>query len=217
MRSPVSAEDFSDLKLQCISMRRCYNCSMMEELLGCKSFSNLFEKRLMCCRCFEQIGIQECTRAETRQFTIDRSNVDYRFLAYPFDHFHQYQPIQEAIRRAFIVFSNAHYNVIHPSSKIGRCLVTDLKDALEATDLRACWADAAEALLWCLFHGAHMSFGQPERPWFVNCLARVTSYLRLYDWTSIRGVLIHYYYMDRVFRSSFVRIFEEVKIISSLV
>ena len=62
-----------------------------------------------------------------------------------------------------------------------------------------------------------MSFGQAERPWFVNLLARVSSYLRLYEWEPIRAVLVQYYYMDRVFQNSFRKILEEVKIVSSLV
>lgn len=168
-------------------------------------------------RCFEQIGIARCTNAERRQFTMDRSNIDHRFLSYPFDHFQGYRPIQETIRRAYVVFSNAHYSVVHPSSAIARFLIKDLKDALEATDLRSCWDNAIEALLWVLFHGAHLSFGQLERPWFVNLLARVASFLRLHDWVLVRDILLKFYYVDRVFQDSFQRIWEEVKVISSLI
>lgn len=99
---------------------------------------------------------------------------------------------------------------------MARCLVKDLKDALEATDLRSCWHHAAEMLLWVLFHGAHLSFGQLERPWFVNLLARVASFLRLNDWVLVRDILLRFYYVDRVFCQSFRRIWEEVKVISSL-
>lgn len=106
---------------------------------------------------------------------------------------------------------------MQPSSKIARCLIEDLRTALEATDLHSCWGTAAnKALLWVLFVGAHMSFGQRERPWFVVALARVVTTLELRDWMHVRGLLIRFYYSDRVFQESFRKIWEEVGILNSI-
>jgi hypothetical protein len=143
-----------------------------------------------------------------------RVNIDHRLLSYPFDHYGSYRPIQEAIRQAFVTFSNAHYCVVQPSSKIARCLIEDLKSALEVTDLRSGWGTASPALLWALFQGAHLTFGQRERPWFVAQLTRVSRNLRLRTWMQVRNLLVRFYYDDRVFQESFRKIWEEVSILS---
>ncbi|KAJ9634442.1 hypothetical protein H2204_006267 [Knufia peltigerae] len=166
--------------------------------------------------CFEQIGMQDFPAVGKRHISIKRVNVDHRLLSYPFDHYGTHRPIQEACRQGLIAYSNAHYNVIQPSSKIARGLVQDLKNALEATDLRSCWGSAHDALLWVLFVGAHMSFGEPERPWFVAALVRVTQTLQPRDWLQVRAWLVRFYYSDRVFQDSFRRILEEVEILSTM-
>ena len=93
----------------------------------------------------------------------------------------------------------------------------DLKAALEATDLQSCWGIANEAFLWVLFVGAHMSFGQRERPWFVVALARVVPTLKLHDWIQVRNLLTRFYYSDRVFQESFRNIWEEAAMLTSIV
>lgn len=166
--------------------------------------------------CFEEIGVGELLFSEKKSASMQRLQIDHRFLSYPFDHFGPYRPIQEAIRQAFILFSNASYNVVQPSSKIARCLVEDLKSALEATDLKTCWGSAYKALLWALLMGAHMCFGQRERPWFVTALARVGQNLPRRDWFQVRGELVQFYYLDRVCQESFKKIWDEVEVVATL-
>ncbi|KIW21627.1 hypothetical protein PV08_02207 [Exophiala spinifera] len=166
--------------------------------------------------CFEQIGMQKFAPDVKRHISIKRVNIDHRLLSYPFDHYGTPRAIQEVCRQALITFSNAHYNVIQPSSKIARGLVQDLKTALEATDLPSCWGPAHEALLWVLFVGAHMSYGERERPWFVAALVRVTQTLQPRDWLRVRSWLVRFYYSDRVFQDSFRRIWEEVETLSTI-
>lgn len=145
-----------------------------------------------------------------------RVNIDHRLLSYPFDHLNSTisSPIQEAIRQAFVTFSNAHYCVVQPSSKIARCLIEDLKGALEATELSTCWGKAAPALLWSLFQGAHLTLGQRERPWFVAQATRVSRHLHLRNWMQVRSLLVRFYYVDRVFQESFRNIWEEVLLLA---
>ena len=143
-----------------------------------------------------------------------RVNIDHRLLSYPFDHYSSFQPIQEAVRQAFVTFSNAHYCVVQPSSKIARCLIEDLKSAIEGTDLSSCWGPAAPAFLWALFQGAHLTHGQRERPWFLVQLTRVSQHLRLRSWMQVRGLLVRFYYVDRVFQESFRAIWEEMSLLA---
>ena len=142
-----------------------------------------------------------------------RVNIDHRLLSYPFDHYGTHRPIQEAIRQAFVTFSSAHYCVVQPSSKIARCYVEDLQNALTMTDLKSCWGTASRALLWVLFQGAHLTFAQRERPWFVTALARVSQSLQLQTWIQTRAILVRFYYVDRVFQESFRKIWEEVELV----
>lgn len=164
--------------------------------------------------CYEMIGIHNFTIDQKRSISIQRMNLDHRSLCYPFGE--GSNRFQEACLRSFIIYSNAHYNVIQPSSKIARHLVQDLKDTLLLTDLSSCWSAFSTILVWTLFLGAHMSFGQPERSWFVVLLSKATRHCGFHSWESARQSLLSYYYSDRIFEMSFVAIWQEMEMISSV-
>jgi hypothetical protein len=145
-----------------------------------------------------------------------RADIDQRFASFPFDYYSDLA-VQEVVRQAFIIFSNGHYNVVQPASKIARRLIEDYKHALEATDLKACWGEAWRLLIWVLFLGAHMSAGQRERPWFVMTLARAGKRLGPgRGWLQVRALLVRFYYVDRVFQDEFCRIWDEAQLLESL-
>ncbi|KIW11829.1 hypothetical protein PV08_09102 [Exophiala spinifera] len=176
----------------------------------------IFREAMLVWICFEQIGIQRFTTDEKRSISMMRLNIDHRLLSYPFDYVQSQRPVQEACRLAFILFSNAHYNVIQPTSEIARCLVQDLQAALKATDLLSLWGNASLTLIWTLFLGAHLSFGQQERPWFVAMLSRAARKCDLNRWEDVRRCLVLYYYSPRVFEASFHAIWSEVEILTTL-
>lgn len=163
--------------------------------------------------------IHEFPADEKRAISIRRVNIDHRLLSYPFDHFDSSdRPYQEVIRQALVIYSNAHYNVVQPISKIAQSLIADLKRSLERTNLRNCWGDAHAVLMWVLFLGAHLTAGQRERPWFITALARVALLLSVpnRDWMRVRAVLVGFYYVDRVFQESWRRVWEEVDLLASV-
>jgi hypothetical protein len=169
--------------------------------------------------CFEQIGIYPFPHLEKRHISIKRTNIDHRLLSYPFTHPDDTStPIQETIRLATILYSTAHYNVVQPSSAVARSLITDLKTALEQTNLRDCWGESTNALLWVLLLGAHLSAGQAERPWFVTALGRMRMKVPVQcrDWAGVRRVLVGFYYSDRVFLQSLRKVWQEVEGVMSL-
>lgn len=126
--------------------------------------------------------------------------------------------MQEAVRLAIILYSSAHYNVVQPSSSVARALITDLKEALEQSDLRNLWTDASNILLWVLFLGAHMSSGQVERSWFIAAMSKVRSLKMKNDkgWFAARRILIGCYYSDRVFMESLKKVWKEVETLAGL-
>jgi hypothetical protein len=131
-------------------------------------------------------------------------------------HFLLWQEVYSSLGMAFVVYSNAHYNVIQPSSEIARCLVQDLQSALKATDLSASWGSLSTTLIWVLFLGAHMSCGQRERPWFIAALAKAARKCGHNSWTDSRTSLLSYYYSDRVFEVPFRVIWTEIESLAPL-
>jgi hypothetical protein len=178
--------------------------------------TKLFQDARVTWICFERIGLHDFEIEEKRLVSMKRADIDQRFQSFQFDYYSGQRPVQEALRIAFIIFSNAHYNVVQPSSKVARCLVEDFKRALEQTDIKRCWGDAYEAFIWAVFLGAHMSSGQRERPWFVMALARATQRLTSPSWIQIRAILIRFYYSDRVLQDEFRQIWEEADLLRNL-
>jgi len=121
--------------------------------------------------------------------------------------------MEEACRIALLVFWNANLMLHQPSSAIFRSLTEQLKRALEATDMRFFWTPLSDTLLWILFLGAHISLGQKQRPWFVMQIARGAQILHLQDWTEVRSLLYRFFYLDRVYLTSYKTIWEEAMLL----
>jgi hypothetical protein len=181
-----------------------------------EKMTKLFQDARVTWICFERIGLHDFTVEEKRLVSMKRADIDQRFQSFQFDYYSGQRPVQEALRIAYIIFSNAHYNVVQSSSKVARCLVEDFKKALEQTDIKNCWGDAYEAFIWSTFLGAHMSAGQRERPWFVMALARATQRLKSPTWIQIRAILTRFYYIDRVFQDEWRQIWEEADLLRNL-
>lgn len=120
---------------------------------------------------------------------------------------------EEAVRIALLIFWNANLMLHQPSSAIFRSLTAQLKDALEHTDTRFFWTPLSDALLWILFLGAHISLGQMQRPWFVMQIARGAQVLKLRDWSEARSLLCRFFYLDRVYLTSYQTIWDEAMLL----
>ncbi|KAI1626430.1 hypothetical protein EDD37DRAFT_346759 [Exophiala viscosa] len=123
----------------------------------------------------------------------------YAVLSAPFEPRPPTSDKEEACRLALLIFCFCNYQVSQPDSALNRTLTTQLKTALQASDLRGLWQPHHELLTWVLLLGAFLSAGQRERPWFVLNLARVSGVLGLKDWSDVRSVLLKYFYLDRIY------------------
>lgn len=121
--------------------------------------------------------------------------------------------IEEVVRLALLVFWNANLMLHQSSSAIFRSLTAQLKHALERTDLRFFWTPLTDALVWVLFLGAHISIGQRQRPWFVMQIARGAQILNIGEWHNVRALLQRFFYLDRVYLTSYQNIWEEVQLL----
>ena len=106
---------------------------------------------------------------EFEYFYAQLRNVEYELASLRFEE----SPMREVIRLAMLTFS---YGTVVKAQKSTSAytyaFVAQLKDGLDATDLRACWVPHTDLLCWVLFLGAHASKSRRERTWYIMQLAR---------------------------------------------
>ena len=124
--------------------------------------------------------------------------------------------VEEVIRLSLLIFWNANLMLHQAASAIFRSLTAQLKHALERTDLRFYWTPISDALIWVLFLGAHISLGQRQRPWFVMQIARGAQILKIREWEDVRALLQRFFYLDRVYLTSYQNIWEEVLLLADV-
>jgi hypothetical protein len=151
--------------------------------------------------------------AELDHFNAKSYNLRYLVLTIPFQNQTPVSDKQEACRIALLIFWNANYLVRRPESALFRRLTTQLKAALETSDLQQFWGLHFELLVWVLFLGAHISAGQRERSWFIMNLARGAQLLKLGNWADVRIILLRYFYIDRVYQKSFEEAWQEAQML----
>jgi hypothetical protein len=154
--------------------------------------------------------------AELDHFNIKSYNIRYLVLTIPFQMQTPVSNKQEPCRIALLIFWNANYLVGGPDSALFRHLTTQLKVALEKSDLQDFWVPHTELLMWALFLGAHISAGRQERPWFVMNLAGGARLLKVYEWTEMRAILLRFFYIDRVYRKSFEEVWQEASVLVNM-
>jgi hypothetical protein len=154
--------------------------------------------------------------AELDHFNIKSYNLRYLVLTIPFQMQTPVIDKQEACRIALLVFWNANYLVGQPNSALFRRLTTQLKAALEKSNLQDFWAPHHDLLTWVLFLGAHISAGQRERPWFVINLARGATLLELVEWAETRTLLLRFIYLDRIYEKSFEEVWQEARMLMDM-
>jgi hypothetical protein len=138
----------------------------------------------------------------------------YAVLSAPFQPAVPASDKEEACRLALLVFWFCNYQMSQPDSALNRTLTTQLKDALQASDLKGLWGPNFELLTWVLLLGAFISAGQRERPWFVLNLARLSRVLRVREWADVRAVLLRFFYLDRIYAKGMQDSWEEAALLA---
>lgn len=108
-------------------------------------------------------------------------------------------PLEAVIRVASICFVN-HFLIVSPSSSgLGRALTKHLKTAAANCDLSFLLGlpkENFQPYAWALFIGAQGSLGHPERPWFVERLARVSMICGWQSWEQISHFMADYLFVE---------------------
>jgi hypothetical protein len=158
---------------------------------------------------------KECAppATELEYYNVKSYNLRYLVLTIPFQNQTPVSDKQEACRIALLIFWNANYLIGDPASALFRRMTTQLKAALETSDLQHFWDPHFELLVWVLLLGAHISAGQRERPWFAMNLARGARLLKLDNWADARTMLLRYFYIDRIYQKSFEETWQEARML----
>ncbi len=138
----------------------------------------------------------------------------YAVLAVPFEPRAPASDKEEGCRLALLIFWFSNYQVTAPDSALNRTLTAQLKTALQGSDLKGLWGPYYELLTWVLMLGAFISAGQRERPWFVMNVAKVSKVLKLQEWSEVRGLLLRFYYLDRIYGKGMRDIWEEASLLA---
>lgn len=107
-------------------------------------------------------------------------------------------PLEMVTRVASICFLNHFLIVSPPSSGLGRALTKHLQTAVSSCKLTLVNGSPENnfgALAWALFIGAQGALNQPERPWFVEQLARVAMICKWKTWEQVSDVLADYFFV----------------------
>lgn len=121
-------------------------------------------------------------------------------------------PIEAVTRVAAICFLNHFLIVSPPSSGLGRALTKHLVDAITNCKLSLLLQLPKEnfgLFAWALFLGAQSSEGQPERPWFVERLARVAMICDWQNWEQVSRILSDYFFVPLAQDATWRCIWEE--------
>ncbi len=158
---------------------------------------------------------KECnlSSVEIEYFNVKGYETLYRTLAVPHERNDPLSPQQEPCRIALLIFWHARWRIHQPNSGIFRSLTTQLKDALEQTNLKSLWHPHTGLLIWAAFMGACISVGQREHSWFIAYLVRAARVMGLRQSTDIKPLLVRFFYIDRVYGKKLEDIWEEVKML----
>lgn len=168
---------------------------------------------------FREMSSNESTwpsAEELEYFTLAELSVDYHLLSMLCGSKPAHlPPVQESVCLAFLMYGHVSSTSFEPASWWWWwwwwmwIMNKQLVNALEPTRLSDFWGQNSTLLLWVLFVGAHTSYGQSGRPWFVTHLARGINLLGLHNREEMKAVLAKFFYIELYFGKSLDDIWEE--------
>jgi hypothetical protein len=165
-------------------------------------------------------------------FTVSRFHFEYTFLAYPFYRQEQRRTssgegwedleepktpptlsysCEEACRVAMIIFINDYNQLLPRRSKFWTSLALQLIEALDAVDLLTAWDGHYRTLYWTLYMGAYTATYVKERSIFVDYLTELSQSQGYCSWEATQDCLRAHFYIDRLHRSAFYSIWQELQ------
>jgi hypothetical protein len=118
-------------------------------------------------------------------------------------------PVHEVFRIALLMCSVGSDGLRAPGSTFSRAVISQLRTALDKSDMISFWEPAHEAFVWVLCLGGQNSEGEPENEWFVMQLARGLQLLGLDSWDALRSLLLRHIFLPRVNEAPMRRMWHE--------
>jgi hypothetical protein len=158
---------------------------------------------------------QECVlpEIEVEYFNVRAYEILHLVLSMPFQFPRATSLQQEPCRLALLVFWHANWAIHLPSSILFRSLTTQLKSALEQSNLQSLWYPHDRLLIWATFLGAYISAGQRQHSWFMMYLARSARQRGLKCSQELKAVLQRFFYIDRIYHKGLEDIWDEVSVL----
>jgi len=158
---------------------------------------------------------QECVlpEIEVEYFNVKAYKTLHRVLYIPFQFPRATSPQQEPCRLALLVFWHANWAIHLPDSGIFRSLTSQLKSALEQSNLQSLWHPHDKLLIWVMFLGAYISAGQREHSWFMTYIARSARQRGLTSSKELKAVLQRFFYINRIYCKGVEDIWDEVSVL----
>ena len=75
------------------------------------------------------------------------------------------------------------------------------------------WDPSFDLLLWVLFVGAQVSYGQEEWAWLIAHIAMAVRLLGLESQDKLREVLVGFYYLSTLFDETLDKVWRDVDIV----
>lgn len=139
---------------------------------------------------------------------------DYELLMIPFNQeCGEISPVQEALRLVLYIFAQPIIAVASPKAAFSRSMVRQLQAALECSECSTLWQRNFDLLLWVLFIGAHISYGEKEWDWFLAHIAMITRVLGIRSANEVKGVLSGFYYFPKLFDGTMEIVWKDTSVI----
>ena len=126
--------------------------------------------------------------------------------------FMERQKLQDACQIAFNLLEyNLMKGFVPASSIIVRCLIGQLSDVLQRSDMLLFWQRHGEVLFWILFIGSNCCRNQPEWSWYLSKIAQGAEVLKVNSWEEVRQILLRFFYVAFYMEEPYEEIWQTVK------
>ena len=93
-------------------------------------------------------------------------------------------------------------------------LVNKTMELFKSLDLQECWEEYPELMLWAFLLTIYATTDPMKQEWFLFELAKGVRNRVVWEWKTVREILLGFFYVDRVYQEKFRAICEEVRVLN---
>ena len=156
----------------------------------------------------------DVTLYEVEYFETLALRVQHQLITFLSTHLSRKDSDMQSVCRVTIPIFVIRYQFnIYGPSMIMDSMVIQLYEVLSSLDLGQSWKSFPSILVWAFMFGVWISKEKRVRDWFLFKLAEGSSCLLRWQWNETRDILKKLFYVDRLHRTDFESICEEVRLL----